>query len=86
MQNRFYTVTVIDGHTFKVIGKAQAAPLEGDDLFRLKRLSREIGAELLSAAQSPTGSDELKATVIDLIDCGLTRTLQDLQLIDQARP
>lgn len=81
-----YTVTVIDGHTFKVIGKKQAGALESDELFRLKGPSREIGAEVLSAAQNPAGSDELKAAVVDLIDRGLTKTLQDLQLIDQARP
>jgi len=81
-----YTITVIDGHTFKVIGKEQAAALEGDELFRLKGPSREIGAELLSAAQTPAGSDTLKAAVIDLIDRGLPKTLQELQLIDQPKP
>jgi hypothetical protein len=45
-----------------------------------------IGAELLSAAQNPAGSNELKTAVIDLIDRGLPQTLQDLQLIDQAKP
>jgi hypothetical protein len=81
-----YTITVIDGHTFKVIGKKQAAPLEGDELFRLKGPSREIGAELLSAAQTPAGSEALKAAVIDLVDRGLPMTLRDLQLIDQPKP
>jgi hypothetical protein len=81
-----YTVTVIDGHTFKVIGKKQAGALESDELFRLKGPSREIVAELLSAAQNPAGSNELKTAVIDLIDRGLPQTLQDLQLIDQAKP
>jgi hypothetical protein len=81
-----YTVTVIDGHTFKVIGKRQAGPLEGDELFRLKGPSREIGDDLLSAAQNPTGSDALKAAVIDLIDRGLPKTLQELQLVDRPKP
>ena len=81
-----YTVTVIDGHTFKVIGRKQAGALDSDELFRLKGPGREIGAEMLSAAQNPAGSDELKAAVIDLIDRGLATTLQDLQLIDQAKP
>jgi hypothetical protein len=81
-----YTITLVDGHTFKVIAKKAAAPLEGDELFRLRGPSREIGADLLSAAQNPAGSDELKAAVVDLIDRGLARTLQDLQLIEQPRP
>src|SRR5579863_1214279 len=63
-----YTITVIDGHTFKVIGKEQAGPLEGDELFRLKGPSREVSADTLSAATTPTGSEELKATAIELID------------------
>jgi hypothetical protein len=81
-----YAITVIDGHTFKVIGKKQAGPLEGDELFRLKGPSREIDADLLSAAGSPTGGQELKAAVVDLIDRGLPKTLRDLQLIDQPKP
>jgi hypothetical protein len=81
-----YMITVIDGHTFKVIGKQQAGPLESDELFRLKGPSREIGADLLPAAQDPGGSQELKAAVIDLIDRGLPKTLRDLQLIDQPKP
>jgi hypothetical protein len=81
-----YTITAIDGHTFKVIGKRQAGPLEGDEFFRLKGPSREIGAEMLSAAGSPAGSEELKAAVIELIDRGLPKTLRDLQLIDQPKP
>ena len=81
-----YTITVIDGHTFKVIGKRQAGPLEGDELFRLKGPSREIGDDLLSAAQNPAGSDALKAAVIDLFDRGLPKTLQDLQLVDRPKP
>jgi hypothetical protein len=64
-----------------VIGKEQAAPLDGDELFRLRGPSREIGADLLAAAQNPLGSDELKPAVIDLIDRGLAKTLQHLQLI-----
>ena len=81
-----YTITVIDGHTFKVIGKEVAGPLESDELFRLRGPSREIGTDLLSGAQNPAGSDELKAAVIDLIDRGLTKTLQDLQLIGPPKP
>ena len=81
-----YTITVIDGHTFKVIGKEQAGPLEGDELFRLKGPSREVSADMLSAARSPTGSEDLKAAAIDLIDRGLPKTLRDLQLIDQPKP
>jgi hypothetical protein len=81
-----YTITVIDGHTFKIIGKRQAGPLEGDELFRLKGPSREIGDDLLSAAQNPSGSDALKAAVIDLFDRGLPKTLRDLQLTDQPKP
>jgi hypothetical protein len=81
-----YTITAIDGHTFKVIGSKQAGPLEGDELFRLKGPSREVGADLLSSAGSAAGSQELKAAVIDLIDRGLPKTLRDLQLIDQPKP
>src|ERR1700760_4373314 len=81
-----YTITGIDGHTFKGTGKRQAGPLEGDEFSRLKGPSREIGAEMLSAAGSPAGSEELKAAVIELIDRGLPKTLRDLQLIDQPKP
>jgi len=81
-----YTITVIDGHTFKVIGKEQAGPLEGDELFRLKGPSREISADMMSVAGSLASSDELKAAVIELIDRGLPKTLRDLQLTDQPKP
>ena len=80
-----YTITVIDGHTFKVIGKRQAGPLEGDELFRLKGPCREVGADMLSAAGAPASSDELKAAAIELIDRGLPKTLRDLLLIDQPK-
>jgi hypothetical protein len=81
-----YTITVIDGHTFKVIGKEQAGPLEGDELFRLKGPSREVSADMLSAAGSPAGNEGLKAAAIELIDRGLPKTLRDLQLVDQPKP
>ena len=81
-----YTITVIDGHTFKVIGKEQAGPLEGNELFRLKGPSREVNADMLAAAATPAGSEELKAAAIELIDRGLPKTLRHLQLTDQPKP
>jgi hypothetical protein len=79
-----YTVHVIDGHSFKVISKRNATPVENSSVFRLAGPSREIDAELASAAQSPAASEAVKAAVIDLIDRSLASTLQDVQLLDRS--
>jgi hypothetical protein len=73
-----YTVTIVDGHTMKVIGKRSAVPSDNAELFRLSGPSREIDAGLISAAASPGSSAELKAAVVDLIDHSLAEALLDL--------
>jgi hypothetical protein len=82
----FYKITVIDGRTFEVIGKQSAAPIENDELFKLAGPNREIGSDLLAAAQNPGGSDRLKAAVFELIDRSLEKTLGELQLINRSAP
>jgi hypothetical protein len=79
-----YTIHVIDGHSFKVISKRAASPLENAGVFRMAGPSREIEAELASAAQNPAASEAVKAAVIELIDRSLVPTLQDVQLIDRS--
>jgi hypothetical protein len=79
-----YTVTVVDGHTLNVIGKRTAAPSGEAELFRLAGPSREIGADLLSAADNPAVSDQLKAAIVELIDLSLGKTLQDLHLLGKS--
>jgi hypothetical protein len=39
---------------------------------------------MVSAAQNPAASDQLKAAAIDLIDRSLGRILQDLRLIERS--
>jgi hypothetical protein len=79
-----YTVTVVDGHTFKVIDKKAALPDGSTALFRLAGPSRDIGGDMALAAQNPGASDQLKAAVIDLIERSLGKTLQDLTLVDRS--
>jgi len=79
-----YTVTVIDGHTLKVIDKNTALPVGSSELFRLAGPSRAVADDLLLAAQNPSGSDQLKAAAIDLIDRSLGKILQDLRLVDRS--
>jgi hypothetical protein len=79
-----YRVTVIDGHTLKVIDRRTAGSSGGGELFSLAGPSREIGADLVPAAQNPAGSNQLKAAVLDLIDNSLAATLQDLHLSEHS--
>jgi hypothetical protein len=79
-----YTITVVDGHTFKVIDKKIALPAGSTELFRLAGPSRDLAGDLVSAAQNPGENDQLKVAAIDLIDGSLGRTLQDLKLIDRS--
>ncbi|MBV9565113.1 MAG: hypothetical protein JOY90_32385 [Bradyrhizobium sp.] len=79
-----YTIHVIDGHSFKVISKRAASPLQNAGVFRMAGPSREIDAELASAAQNPAASEAVKAAVIELIDRSLATTMQDVQLVDRS--
>jgi len=79
-----YTITVIDGHTLKVIGKRTATPVGQAELFRLAGPSCEVSAELVSAAANPAGNDQLKTAVVDLISQGLGNTLQGLHLLEKS--
>ena len=73
-----YTVTIVDGHTMKVIGTRSASPADNTELFRLSGPSREIDAGLMPAAANPGSSEQLKAAVTDLIDHSLPGALLDL--------
>jgi hypothetical protein len=77
-----YTITVVDGHTFRVIDKKSAPPTAEPELFRLAGPSREIEVTLLSTAKDDPGrSDQLRTAVIDLIDRSLGATLQNLKSV-----
>jgi hypothetical protein len=77
-------IRVVDGHSFKVIDKKSASPVDSAELFRLAGPSRQIGASVLPGAQNPAGNEQLKAAVTDLIERSLPATLQDLRLIDRS--
>jgi hypothetical protein len=61
-------------------------PGTGSIISRSLSARKTFFVEFSERIQNPASSDELKAAVIDLIDRGLPQTLQDLQLIDQAKP
>jgi hypothetical protein len=79
-----YMIRVVDGHSFKVIDKKSASPVDSAELFRLAGPSRQIGASVLPGAQNLAGNEQLKAAVTDLIERSLPATLQDLRLIDRS--
>jgi hypothetical protein len=87
-----YMIRVIDGHTFKVIDRKSASPVDGSDLDRLSGPSRDLDPSLLPAAPGPaqdqaqalTHDEPLKAAITDLIERSLPQTLKDLQLIDRS--
>jgi hypothetical protein len=78
-----YTIWVIDGHSFEVIDKKSALPLDNSDIIRLTGPSHRVDPALLSLADL-AASDEVKAAVTDLMTRSLEVTLRDLRLIGQS--
>jgi hypothetical protein len=75
-----YEIRVIDGHTFDVIGKKSASPLDNSDIARLSGPSRMVDASLATTANDVTANEQLKAAVTELIERSLEPTLRDLRL------
>jgi hypothetical protein len=47
---------------------------------------RDVGEDLVSAAQNPGTSDQLKVAAVDLIDRSPGKTMQDLRLVERSAP
>jgi len=78
-----YTIWVIDGHTFEIIGKKSAAPLDNSDIVRLTGPSHKLDPAVLSAADL-AANDQVKAIVTDLVTRSLEPTLRDLRMVGQS--
>jgi len=78
-----YLIRVVDGHSFDVIDKRSAAPLDNTDLVRLPGPSRMLDASVLPPGNDVVSNEKLKAIVTDLIERSLEPTLQDLRLVGQ---
>jgi hypothetical protein len=74
-----YGIRVIDGHTFNVIDKMSASPLDNADIARLSGPSRRLAVSL-RPPNDLASNDTLKAAVTDLIERSLATTLQDVRL------
>jgi hypothetical protein len=79
-----YVVRVIDGHSFKLIDKRSAAPLNNTDMVRLEGPSRLVDDAFLPTTSGVIANEELKATVIDLLNRSLPTTLEQLRLVDSS--
>lgn len=79
-----YIISVIDGHSFKVIDKRRAAPLSNTDIVRLEGPSRVVDDSLLPTASGVIGNEKLKAAIMDLINRSLPATLEQLRLVDSS--
>jgi hypothetical protein len=79
-----YVIRVIDGHSFKVIDKRPAAPLNNTDMVRLEGPSRLVDDTFLPTTGSVVENEQLKAAVIDLINRSLPTTLGQLRLADSS--
>jgi hypothetical protein len=75
-----YEIKVFDGHTFKLLETRPAAPLDNIDVRRLAGPSKTVDASYMPSAGDPVQNEKLKATITDMIEQGLHRTLLDLHL------
>jgi hypothetical protein len=75
-----YAVRVVDGHTFRIIDKTSAGPVDNNSVVRLAGPSRMFDAAGLPPISDPLQNESLKATVTDLINRSLEPTLRDLRL------
>jgi hypothetical protein len=77
-----YVIRVIDGHSFKMIDKRSAAPLNNTDMVRLEGPSRLVDDTFLPSRIGAIENEKLRATVIDLVERSLPTTLEQLRLVD----
>jgi hypothetical protein len=77
-----YVVRVIDGHSFKMIDKRSAAPLNDTDMVRLEGPSRLADDTFLPTMGGVVENEKLRAAVIDLVERSLPTTLEQLRLVD----
>jgi hypothetical protein len=78
-----YTIWVIDGHSFEVIDKKSASPLDNFYVIRLTGPSQKVDPAVLSVADL-AASDQVKAAFTDLVTRSLEATLRDLRLVGQS--
>jgi hypothetical protein len=76
-----YMIWVIDGHSFELIDKKSASPLDNSEVIRLTGPSRKIDPALLAGDLAT--SDQVRAAVTDLVTRSLEATLRDLRLVGQ---
>ena len=77
-----YTIWIIDGHSFEVIDKKSASPLDNSDIIRLTGPSHQLDPAVLSMVDL-AASDQVKAAFTDLVTRSLEATLRDLRLVGQ---
>jgi hypothetical protein len=77
-----YVIRVIDGHSFKMIDKRSAAPLNNADMVRLEGPTRLVDDTFLPTTSGVIENEKLKAAVIDLVERSLPTTLEQLRLAD----
>ncbi len=75
-----YEVRVYDGHSFELIEKRSAAPLDNADLTRLAGPNRRVDDGYLPSAGEPERNEKLHAAIVELIERSLPSTLQNLHL------
>jgi hypothetical protein len=75
-----YEIKVFDGHTFKLLETRPAAPLDNIDVRRLAGPSKTVDASYMPSAGDPLQNEKLRATITDMIEQSLRRTLLDLHL------
>jgi hypothetical protein len=77
-----YVVRVIDGHSFKMIDKRSAVPLNNTDMVRLAGPTRLADDTFVPTIGGVIENEKLKAAVIDLVERTLPTTLEQLRLAD----
>jgi hypothetical protein len=77
-----YVVRVIDGHTFSVMDKRSAPPLDNTEIVRLGGPSRMVDGTFLPAEIGAAGNEKLKEAITDLIERSLPATLENLRIFD----
>jgi hypothetical protein len=77
-----YVVRVVDGHTFSVLDKRSAAPLDNTEIIRLEGPSRMVDDTFLPSEIGAAGNEKLKEAVTGLIERSLSATLENLRIFD----
>lgn len=78
-----YEIDVIDGHTFDVIERRRATPLEKVESARLAGPSHAVDEADMPLSGDATPNAKLREVVTELIERSLPSALRDLQLADQ---